>query len=214
MANHEVRARRSMGEWKIRSVPVRLSSVLLTTALMLLAGCGPPYLADTYATSTQKPASLDTNSLARVPVVVLGFMASGTLQGLAPTMSHALSGALAEVNPPISEISTHETMNRLTDKGLVAEYADMRAGFARNGMLDRQQLRRIGSGLGSQYVLLPGLAQLEEEILDKYRSGRDKAGPKQGNHVAVVVATLGRPDRSHRLGVVWRRHHIHCVSEP
>ena len=129
MANHEVRARRSMGEWKIRSVPVRLSSVLLTTALMLLAGCGPPYLADTYTTSTQKPASLDANSLARVPVVVLGFMASGTLQGLAPTMSHALSGALAEVNPPIREISTQETMNRLTDKGLAAEYADMRTGF-------------------------------------------------------------------------------------
>ena len=170
MANHEARARRSLGEWKIRSVPVLLGFVLLTNALMLLTGCGPPYLADTYATSTQKPASLDTNSLARVPVVVLGFMASGTLQGLAPTMSHALSGALAEVNPPISEISTHETMNRLTDKGLVAEYADMRAGFARNGMLNRQQLRRIGSGLGSQYVLLPGLAQLEEEILDKYEA--------------------------------------------
>jgi hypothetical protein len=46
----------------------------------------------------------------------------------------------------------------------------MRAGFARNGMLDRQQLRRIGSGLGSQYVLLPGLAQLEEEILDKFEA--------------------------------------------
>ncbi len=170
MANHEVRARRSRGEWKSRSVTVRLSFVLLTTALILLAGCGPPYLADTYATATQKPASLDTNSLARVPVVVLGFMASGTLQGLAPTMSHALSGALAEVNPPIREISTQETMNRLTDKGLAAEYADMRTGFARNGMLDRQQLRRIGSGLGSQYVLLPGLAQLEEEILDKFEA--------------------------------------------
>ena len=170
MANHEARARRSLGEWKIRSVPVLLGFVLLTNALMLLTGCGPPYLADTYATSTQKPASLDTNSLARVPVVVLGFMASGTLQGLAPTMSHALSGALAEVNPPIREISTQETMNRLADKGLAAEYADMRAGFARNGMLDRQQLRRIGSGLGSQYVLLPGLAQLEEEILDKFEA--------------------------------------------
>jgi hypothetical protein len=35
-------------------------------------------------------------------------------------------------------------------------------------MLDRQHLRRIGSELGSQYVLLPGLAQISEEILDKF----------------------------------------------
>ena len=63
-----------------------------------------------------------------------------------------------------------ETVNRLTDKGLATEYADLRAGFARNGLLDRQQLRRIGSGLGSQYVLLPGLAQFSEEILDKFEA--------------------------------------------
>ena len=37
-------------------------------------------------------------------------------------------------------------------------------------MLDRQRLRRIGSGLGSQYVLLPGLAQFGEEILDKFEA--------------------------------------------
>ena len=137
---------------------------------MLLAGCGPPYLADTYATSTPKPASLDPKDLARTPVVVLAFMAPATLQGLSPTLSHALSGALAEVSPPIREIPTRETLNRLTDKGLATEYADMRAGFARNGMLDRQQLRRLGSGLGSHYVLLPGLAQFGEETLDKFEA--------------------------------------------
>ena len=37
-------------------------------------------------------------------------------------------------------------------------------------MLDRQRLRRIGSGLGSRYVLLPGLAQFDEEILDKFEA--------------------------------------------
>ena len=143
---------------------------LLATLVMLLTGCGPPYLADTYATSTPKPVSFDTRELARVPVVVLAFVAPANLQGLSPTLSHALSGALAETSPPIREIPTRETLNRLTDKGLATEYADMRAGFARNGMLDRRQLRRIGSGLGSQYVLLPGLAQFGEETLDKFEA--------------------------------------------
>ena len=82
-------------------------------------------------------ARFDTADLARMPVVVLAFMAPGNLQGLGPTLSHAISGALAEVRPPIREISTDETLNQLTDKGLATEYADMRAGFARNGMLDR-----------------------------------------------------------------------------
>jgi hypothetical protein len=143
---------------------------LLATVVLLLAGCDPPYLSDTYATSTPKPASLDTADLARMPVVVLAFMAPGNLQGLGPTLSHAISGALAEVRPPIREISTDETLNQLTDKGLATEYADMRAGFARNGMLDRQRLRRIGLGLGSRYVLLPGLAQFDAEILDKFEA--------------------------------------------
>src|SRR4051812_10239750 len=102
---------------------------------MLLSGCGPPYLLDTYSTSTPKPGSFNTSDLSRMPVVVLAFEAPGNLQGFSPTLSHALSGALAEVIPPIREISKVETLNRLTDKGLATEYADLRAGFARNGML-------------------------------------------------------------------------------
>ena len=147
----------------------RIGGVLLAAAV-LLAGCDPPYLSDTYATSTPKPASFDTSDLARIPVVMLAFVAPGNLQGLGPTLSHALSGALAEVTPPIREISTDQTLNRLTDQGLATEYADLRAGFARNGILDRPRLRRIGTGLGSRYVLLPGLAQFNEEILDKYEA--------------------------------------------
>ena len=152
------------------SVVSRTSWAFLALMFMLLVGCDPPYLADTYAASTPLPKSFDTSELAHVPVVVLAFVTPGNLQGFSPALSHALNGALAEVNPPIREISTDETFNRLTDRGLATEYADLRAGFARNGMLDRLRLRRIGSGLGSRYVMLPGLAQFDEEILDKYEA--------------------------------------------
>jgi hypothetical protein len=100
-------------------------------------------------------------------VVVLAFVTPGNLQGFGPTLAHALSDALGEVAPPIPEISTVETVNRITDEGLAPGYADLRAGFARNGVLDRQLLRRIGTKLGSRYVLLPGIAQFEEAIIDK-----------------------------------------------
>jgi hypothetical protein len=147
-----------------------IGGIFLVGMAVLLAGCGPPYLADTFTTSTPKPASFDASELVRMPVAVLGFVAPGNLQGFSPTLSQALSGALTEVTPPIRELSTDETLNRLTDRGLATEYADLRAGFARNGMLDRQQLRRIGLGLGSRYVLLPGLAQFDETIIDKFES--------------------------------------------
>jgi hypothetical protein len=137
----------------------------------VLAGCGPPYLSNTYATSTPKPKSFDASELVRMPVVVLAFVAPGNLQGFSATLSHALSSALTEVTPPIPEIPTEETLNRLTDQGLATEYADLRAGFARNGILDQQRLRRIGLGLGSRYVLLPGLAQFDESIIDKFEAG-------------------------------------------
>jgi hypothetical protein len=143
---------------------------VLALSLVVLAGCDPPYLSDIYATSTPKPKSLDTSELAHVPVGVLAFEAPGNLQGFTPTLSHALSAALAEVSPPIREIPTDDMLNRLTDRGLAGEYAELRAGFARNEILDRHRLRRIGFGLGVQYVLLPGLAQFNEEILDKFEA--------------------------------------------
>jgi hypothetical protein len=140
---------------------------LWVVLFLTLAGCAPPYLSDTYATSAPKPRSFDTSDLVQRPVVVLAFLTPGNLQGFGPTMAHALSDALGEVVPPIPEIPTLETLNRITDEGLASEYADLRAGFARNGVLDRQLLRRIGAKLGSRYVLLPGIAQFDEAIIDK-----------------------------------------------
>jgi hypothetical protein len=148
----------------------RLRGSCLALLLVLLVGCDPPYLSDTYATSTPKPKSFDTSELVGTPVVVLAFLTPANLQGFGPTLSHALIGALTQVNPPIRKIPTDETLNRLTDEGLATEYADLRADFARNGILDHQRLRRIGLGLGSRYVLLPGLAQFDESIIDKFEA--------------------------------------------
>jgi hypothetical protein len=105
-----------------------------------------------------------------MPVLLLPFVATGSLQGFGPTLSHALNGALTDVSPPIREIASEETLNRLTDAGLAADYADLRAGFARDGMLDRRRLRRIGMALGARYVLLPGIAQFDESIIDKFEA--------------------------------------------
>lgn len=140
------------------------------TVTLLSVGCSPVYLSDTYATSTPRPESFDVGALSGEPVATLGVVAPASLQGLSPTLSLALAAALTEVSPPIRAIPTFETVNRLTDHGLAAEYAHLLTGFARNGILEHERLRRIGSRLGSRYVLLPGLAQLDETIIDKFEA--------------------------------------------
>jgi len=144
-------------------------TVLVFTAALLAAGCGPVYLSDTHATST-RAESFNAGALASEPVATLGVVAPASLQGLSPTLSLALAAALEGASPPIREIPTFETVNRLTDQGLAAEYADLLTRYTRNGVLERQRLRRIGSGLGVRYVLLPGLAQLDETIIDKFEA--------------------------------------------
>jgi hypothetical protein len=58
-------------------------------------------------------------------------------------------------------------MNTLNERALAAEYADLISGFTRSGILERERLRRIGSALASRYVLLPGLAEFNETIIDR-----------------------------------------------
>ena len=119
----------------------RLRNPCLALMLAGVVGCDPPYLSDTYATST--PRSFDAGELTRKPVMVLAFLTPANLQGFGPVLSHALSGALTQVSPPIRATPTDETINRLTDNGLAMEYAELRTGFARSGILDHHRLSRI-----------------------------------------------------------------------
>jgi hypothetical protein len=115
-----------------------------------------------------RPLSFDVAVLAREPVATLGLVAPVSLQGLSVPVSHALATALSQASPPVLGIPTYETVNRLNDNGLAADYAEMISGFARSGILDRERLQRIGSALGSRYVLQPGLAEFTQTVIDRF----------------------------------------------
>jgi hypothetical protein len=134
----------------------------------LLAGCTPVYLWDINTTSTARPPTFDVGELAREPVATAGVVAPGGLAGYSVTLSHALVAALAKASPPIRGIPAHEIANAINDRGLVAEYGDLLAGYARNGVMERERLQRLGSALGVRYLLLPGLAELNHVILDRF----------------------------------------------
>jgi hypothetical protein len=144
-----------------------VGEAILAFAAALLAGCTPFHLSDTHTTSTPRPQSFDVAELSRGPVAALGPVTPAGLQGFSPSLSHALITALSEASPPIRGVSTDETLNVLNKEGLAGDYADLVSGFARNGILERERLQRIGLAPGSRYVVLPGLAAFNEVIIDR-----------------------------------------------
>ena len=142
------------------------AGAIFVVAVSLLAGCTPLYMTDTHITGTPKPPIFNPADR----VAALGLISPAGLQGFAPILSNALKTALEQTHPPIRAISFQETGNLLNDRGLAADYADLVSGFARSGILDRERLRRVGAALGSRYVLLPGLVQFDEEVIDKFEA--------------------------------------------
>jgi hypothetical protein len=132
-----------------------ICAAIFASWAVLFGGCTPLYLSDTHTTSTPRSQSFDVAQLAREPMASFGLIAPAALQGFSATLLHALGTALLEASPPICGIPDNDTVNILNGQPLAAEYGDLISGFARSGILERERLQRIGSALGSRYVLLP-----------------------------------------------------------
>ena len=151
-----------------RSAAWRDRRVVLALAAALLGGCTSPlYTWDSHTTATPQ-ASVDVASLSQQSVATLGLVTPAALAGFAPSVSQSLVRALAEASPPIRGMAPVDSVSALNEKGLAAEYAEMLAGFGRSGILERERLGRIGATLGSRYVFLPGLAAVDQALLDRF----------------------------------------------
>jgi len=145
-----------------------VSTLICALTLLLLAGCIPLYLWDTHVTATPRAESVGVAELARQPLATLGPITPAGFQGFNPFLSRALIAAMSEASPPIRGVPTHETVNMINGKGLSEEYGELIAGFVRSGILERERLKRLGSTLGSRYVLLPGLADFNQILVDRF----------------------------------------------
>jgi hypothetical protein len=141
-------------------------------ALLALAACGSPlYTRDIHTSATPRPPAFDPGVLARERVATLGVVAPAALQGYGGTIAHALARALAEVAPSIDAIPAPDVLNAVNDRGLADEYGDLFAGYARSGILERDRLRRVGAAVGARHVLVPGIAALDQALIDKFELG-------------------------------------------
>jgi hypothetical protein len=144
---------------------------ILVSSAMFAAGCStatPLSFSDQHVTSTPWAQSVDMAALACEPVAALGVVAPAGIQGLSATVSHALTIALVQGSPPIRVIPMPEVLNRLTDRGLAGEYAEVLAGYGRSGIPERERLQRIGAALDARYLLQPGLAEFSQSLFDKF----------------------------------------------
>jgi hypothetical protein len=114
-----------------------------------------------------RPPALDVGELTQEPVATFGVLAPAGLQGFGPPLSQALTTALAEAAASLRGTSSLETVNALNEQGLAAECADLIWGCLRKGVLERKRLQRIGSALRARYLLLPGLAEFDQVLIDR-----------------------------------------------
>lgn len=145
---------------------MKYTDSLLVVAVCILTGCAPLSMTDMHLTGTPKPQNFDAGKR----VAALGLIAPASLQQMAPLFSVALITALEKAHPPIRAVSFQESGNLVNDRDLAADYGDLITGFEHSGILERKRLRQIGAALGSQYVLLPGVAEFDQTIIDRFET--------------------------------------------
>src|SRR5262250_829348 len=95
---------------------------VLALSTALTVGCSTPlYVWDTHTTATPRPPAFDVAQLAaEQPVATFAVITPGALQGFGPTLSHALTRALAQASPPFRELPAYQVGNMLNTQGLAS----------------------------------------------------------------------------------------------
>ena len=150
----------------VAGVLMKHTATVAVVAGCFLAGCTPLSMSDMHVTATPKPQYFDPGGR----VAALGLIAPSSLQQFAPLLSDTLVSALEEAHPPIRTLSFRESANLINDRGLAADYGDLVSGFVHSAILERERLRRIGEALGVRYVLLPGVAEFDQTVIDRFET--------------------------------------------
>jgi hypothetical protein len=177
----------------------RASELIFALSVIFLAGCSPVFIWDTHVTATPRSESLRLGDLTREPIAMLGPMTPAGLQGFSPFLSRALLAAISEMSPSIQGIPAHETVNMINGRGLSPEYGELISGFVRSGILERERLQRLGLAVGSRYVLLPGLADFNQILIDRF----EFAGLKIVRNRVITLRLWLQLWDTHTGQIVW-----------
>jgi len=106
--------------------------------------------------------------LYREPVAIFGGITTGALRGNEVPVAYYLSDVLKKVASNMKVIDSRETVTRINEHGLAAEYMQMRAESELTNMLSREALRKFKPAIGARYVFQPRLAAFTQIMYDRW----------------------------------------------
>lgn len=150
--------------WRVR-VSRGASLVLLC---MCAAGCGGSlYGWQVRTSSTPVASAFDQMPGTEKRVAILSTLSSGALIGSAVGMSQYLGDVITKVAPNWTVLSEQKTLTGINKQGLGEEYVRMRWEAEQSHFLNRDMLRKLGEGLGVQYVFQPRLGAFTQTMVDR-----------------------------------------------
>jgi len=118
--------------------------------------------------STSFSPSFDPGSLGQESVGVFGALTMPGLRGNEVGLDFMLSEVLHRVAPHIQIVSQQQTISKINQQGLAAEYAQMRADAEQSHILNRDPLKKLGMAIGARYVFQPRLAAFTQTMYDRW----------------------------------------------
>ena len=90
------------------------------------------------------------------------------LHGNEMPLDHLLGEVLTKVAPQMHVIHSKDSMSQINQKGLAAEYTQMRVDAEQSYVLNRETLRKIGLAIGARYAFQPRLANFIQAMTDRW----------------------------------------------
>jgi hypothetical protein len=90
------------------------------------------------------------------------------LRGNEVGLDHMLGQILHKVAPQIQLVTSQQTITRINQLGLAAEYTQMRADAEQSHILGRDPLKKLAAASGVRYVFQPRLAAFTQLMTDRF----------------------------------------------
>lgn len=147
-----------------------LSYLNVILVLVLMTGCSSSiYGWQVRTMTTPVSTAFDPVVFHRQPVAILGALAPPGLRGNEVGIDYLLGQIMRKVAPQIELVTPLETITRINEQRLAAEYVKMRADAEQSNVLDRDSLRKLASAIGAHYVFQPRLAAFSQTMTDRWK---------------------------------------------
>ena len=146
---------------------------LLSTALILIAlhttGCSSSGYGWHVRTNSSPPSpTFNRAAFAKESVTIFGALAPPRLLGSETGLETILAQVLKSVAPSLKVTTQQEAASLINKNDLASEYTRMRNDALQSHLLDGGSLKKLGTAIGTRYVLQPKLIEFMQIMKDRW----------------------------------------------